>query len=170
MGEKPMNGELRENNSCDTRPSLEELRQTTEIMRLVARRTFTALKPEPEQAPGNLARHVVKYVLKNYMSDVTLEKIAREVGLSKYHLVRRFRRMTGMTPGAFLKRVRLVKAMDLLVESRLEIKHVAHAVGYTDAGAFCRAFRSAAGTDPRMYRLTRPEAIQVAPSNGQERA
>jgi AraC-like DNA-binding protein len=116
-----------------------------------------------------LAGHVVRYVLENYTSQVTLEQLARGVGLSKYYLIRRFCRMTGITPGAFLKRVRLVKAMDLLVESKLDIKHVAHAVGYTDVAAFCRAFRSATGTAPRLYRLTRREAIPVRPSDGQER-
>lgn len=105
---------------------------------------------------------------KNYTSDVTLEKIAREVGLSKFHLIRRFHCMTGITPVAFLKRVRLVKAMGLLVESRVAIKHVAHAVGYTDAAAFCRAFHSATGTVPRIYRLTRLETSQARANKTQE--
>jgi len=158
-----MSGKLQEE-SPGTRPSLGDLRKPPDIIRLVARRTFTVLKQEPTQRPDDLARHVVKYVLKNYSSNVTLEGIAREVGLSRFYLLRRFRWMTGMTPGAFLKRVRLVKAMDLLVESKLQIKQIAHAVGYSHVPAFCRAFRSATGTHPRIYRLTCPEAVETKPN------
>jgi AraC-like DNA-binding protein len=160
-----MNGKLQEEKSSDTRPSLDELQRPPDVIRAVARRTFTVLKQEPTQTQDDLAGHVVKYVLRNYRNNVTLEGIAREVGLSKFYLLRRFRCMTGITPGAFLKRVRLVKAMDLLVESKLQIKQIAHAVGYSHVPAFCRAFRSATGTHPRIYRLTRPEAVEAKPND-----
>jgi AraC-like DNA-binding protein len=132
----------------------DELQQVNDSIRLVARRTFTALKPVVRQAQGNLVRDVARYLLRNYADKIILDEIALEACLSKFHLVRRFRQLTGITPCAFLKRVRMVKAMDLLVGSRLEVKHIAHKVGYADVSSFCRAFRTTVGSVPTIYRLT----------------
>lgn len=44
--------------------SLDELEKPVDIIRLVARRTFTPLKPEPTRPLSNMAGQVVKYVWK----------------------------------------------------------------------------------------------------------
>jgi AraC-like DNA-binding protein len=133
----------------------DESQQINDSIRLIARRTFAPLKPELRQAPGNLVRDVVRCLLRNYQSKITLDEIALEACLSKFYLVRRFRQVTGITPCAFLKRVRMVKAMELLVGSKLEVNHIAHKVGYADVSSFCRAFRMTTGSTPTLYRLTR---------------
>jgi AraC-like DNA-binding protein len=156
-----MRGEPQKREALNLLLSHYDLRQITAAVKLVARRTFTRLAPEPAQKPGSLAKDVVRYVLKNYARGVSLNELAREAGLSKFHMVRKFRRMTGITPSAFLKRVRLVRAMDLLLESNLRIKHVAREVGYTDTAAFCRAFRITTSISPGMYRLTRQSPWQA---------
>jgi AraC-like DNA-binding protein len=145
----------REDASVDLLSPQVESERIPAAVRIVACRTFTPLSRDPTQKPDALTKDIVRYVLKNYPREISLDDLAREVGRSRFYLVRRFRGMTGMTPGAFLKRVRLVKAMNLLVESRLEIKHIAREVGYADPSAFSRAFRATAGTSPRLYRSTR---------------
>ena len=61
----------------------------------------------------------------------------------------------GITPGAYLKRYRIVQAMDHLIGSRRKIREIGQMVGYRDPAAFSRAFAQIAGTQPYLYRVTR---------------
>lgn len=131
-----------------------------ETIALVARRTYAELSPA---LAGGLIPSVecaVKYMLANYPAHITLDDVSRAVGLSKCHLIFAFRKLTGMTPGSFLKRLRMVRAMDLLAASDRRVHEIANEVGYKDTAAFCRAFLSIAGTQPTEYRNRRPLSVK----------
>ncbi|MES2525046.1 MAG: AraC family transcriptional regulator [Gemmatimonadota bacterium] len=82
----------------------------------------------------------------------TLETLASEVGLSRSVLAERFRETMDETPLAYLRVVRLQRAMRLLVESDRTLEQVASAVGYQDAFGFSKAFKRAVGASPGEYR------------------
>jgi len=125
------------------------------IVAHVARRTFT---PLPASTAGALSEPVawsVKHISQNYSQPIRLDEMARRVGLSKYHFLRKFQKELGMTPGAFLQRYRICRAMDRLLESDEAIQTIAREVGYQDAASFSRAFLRTVGTQPYLYRQTR---------------
>jgi transcriptional regulator GlxA family with amidase domain len=70
-------------------------------------------------------------------------------------LLRLSPRLAGMTPGAYLKRYRIVRAMDHLTGTRHAIKEIGELVGYRAPAAFSRAFTQIADTQPYLYRVTR---------------
>lgn len=83
---------------------------------------------------------------------LTLDVLAMEVGLSKYHLHRVLVSQTGLTPGQFVAAARLQTAMTRLVSSRAaqsRIIDIAMSVGFEDASAFSRCFRRGFGVRPR---------------------
>jgi AraC family transcriptional regulator len=83
---------------------------------------------------------------------LTLEALARESGLSPYHFLRTFERLTGVTPHRYLRRLRLRRAATrLIVESR-SVLDIALDSGFGDVSNFNRAFRSEFGVSPRAYR------------------
>ncbi len=82
----------------------------------------------------------------------TLDELAAVAGLSKYHFLRQFSRVVGMTPGAYLRSLRMCRAARLLRTTRDPIAKVARASGFTDHASFSRAFRRHAGLSPRQYR------------------
>jgi AraC-like DNA-binding protein len=82
----------------------------------------------------------------------TLDTLARAVGSSRSVLAERFREAMGETPLAYLRTLRLQRAMRLLSESDRTLEQVALAVGYHDAFGFSKAFKRAVGVSPGEYR------------------
>jgi len=83
---------------------------------------------------------------------VSLERAARESGVSAFHFLRLFTRVTGVTPHQYLVRARLRHAARLLAGDGPSIADVAFEVGFGDLSNFIRTFRRAAGVTPRSFR------------------
>jgi AraC-like DNA-binding protein len=82
----------------------------------------------------------------------TLEGLAARAGLSRTVLAERFRSAMGETPLAYLRTVRMQKAVRLLSETSRTLEQVAREVGYQDAFGFSRAFKRSTGLAPRAFR------------------
>lgn len=73
--------------------------------------------------------------------------------IPNYDSVRhRFKRAFGVSPRTLLNRMRMQLAQNLLLEGRMSIKEVAHAVGYWRQHEFARAFRRHTGQSPMEWR------------------
>ena len=81
----------------------------------------------------------------------TLEDLGQVVGLTRFAFLRQFKKKTGMTPYAWLKRLRLERGKHLLC-SGLPVSEVALAVGFFDQSHFHHGFRQAFGLTPAEYR------------------
>ena len=84
----------------------------------------------------------------------TLAELARIAGLSRYHFLRTFKAMTGVTPHQWLLRARLRDAAERLATTREPITEIALEVGFEDLSNFIRTFRAEFGLSPRAYRAT----------------
>jgi AraC-like DNA-binding protein len=82
----------------------------------------------------------------------TLDSLATACGLSRTGLAERFRAAMGDTPLAYLRTLRMQKAMQLLSETTQPLDAVAQAVGYQDAFSFSKVFKREAGVSPRDFR------------------
>ena len=85
-------------------------------------------------------------------SDLSVEELAREMGMSRSHLHRRLVR-SGETPaGRLIRQTRLARAAALLASSDRSVGAVARAVGYPDPAHFTRAFKRELGATPSEWR------------------
>jgi AraC family transcriptional regulator len=82
----------------------------------------------------------------------TLGRMAREAGLSPYHFLRTFERVTGLTPHQYVRRARLREAATRLIAEPGKVIDVALDCGFGDVTNFNRAFRAEFGVSPRMFR------------------
>jgi transcriptional regulator GlxA family with amidase domain len=82
----------------------------------------------------------------------TVAQIARKLGVSVWRLDRAFRADLRLSPGDYLRQMRMERASDLLVHSSLPINEVGLACGYADYSAFVRAFRRVHGRTPGQLR------------------
>lgn len=82
----------------------------------------------------------------------TVATIAREVGVSRAALARRFTELVGEPPMAYLTRWRLELAADRLAEPGVTLSAVAAAVGYATPFALSSAFKRVRGVSPREHR------------------
>jgi AraC family transcriptional regulator len=85
---------------------------------------------------------------------VSLDDVAREVGLGAFHFLRVFGSVFGVTPHQYLIGARLRRAAQLLASTSQPITEIAYDVGFNDLSNFVRTFRAAAGVSPRAFRAT----------------
>lgn len=93
------------------------------------------------------------FIRANIAGDLTVEHIARTIGISGPHLHHLFRLHLSRTPHGFILEERFQKACKLLIGTRLQSKEIAYRCGFRDAAEFSRTFRRLAGCAPREYRL-----------------
>jgi AraC family transcriptional regulator len=86
---------------------------------------------------------------------LTLDGLATGVGMSRYHFLRTFRRIVGLTPHQFLLRTRLHAAAVALRRTPRPVLDIAMDAGFGDLSTFNRQFRAAMGASPRAYRTGR---------------
>jgi AraC-like DNA-binding protein len=87
----------------------------------------------------------------------TLERLAREIGVSRSALADRFTLVVGQPPMRYLAHWRMQLAARLLSDGAAKVVAVARDVGYDSEAAFSRAFKKIAGTSPETWRR-RPTA------------
>jgi len=93
---------------------------------------------------------------KRYLHDhmhrpVTLSMVAAAVRVSPQHVSRVFKKRNGMSPMAYLRRIRVDQAKSLLAKGRLNISEVGRLVGYPVLPHFSRMFKRETGLSPRAY-------------------
>jgi AraC-like DNA-binding protein len=84
-------------------------------------------------------------------ADLALDRLAAEAGLSVHHLIRAFRRATGLTPHAYLVDVRIRHARAAL-RGGAAPADVAAALGFADQAHLTRQFKARVGVGPGAYR------------------
>ena len=87
-----------------------------------------------------------------FAEPLTLDELAAEAGISKFHFARLFRQSTGITPHVSVLQVRLEAACRLLTDTDLKIKQIAARTGFQTVTSFGAAFRRQHGVTPSAYR------------------
>ena len=82
----------------------------------------------------------------------TLERLAREIGVSRSALADRFTQFVGQPPMRYLARWRMQLATSLLCDGMAKVSAMALDVGYDSEAAFSRAFKKVVGLSPAAWR------------------
>lgn len=93
----------------------------------------------------------VRYIEASYAEPLTVEAMAREAGMSRFHFSRRFRDATGRSPYRYLMDVRLERSAELLRRGRCGVTEVSLSVGFLDPSRFARMFRQRFGAAPARW-------------------
>ncbi len=115
-------------------------------------------RPFPAAPTGREAKRVVEAIRladKGAARPVALKEMATIACMSKYHFLRVFRRLTGVTPHQYLISVRLRRAALALASSRRPVLTIALDSGFEDLSTFNKSFRAAFGLTPTQYRASR---------------
>ena len=97
-------------------------------------------------------RRVERYVRAHLDTDLSLDDLAGEVGLSKYHFSRRFKQRTGQSPYQFVIYERVRTARRLLRTTTRPLAQIALDVGFSSQSHFTRTFKRHVGATPGRYR------------------
>ena len=109
------------------------------------------------QTPGTAfsdfrVRKSMQLITDRLEEGVSLEKVARESGLSRPHFFKLFRMQTGLTPNLFLNTLRMERAVHYLVSTTRPVTDIGFDLGFSSQSSFTRFFATNVGMAPSDYR------------------
>lgn len=96
---------------------------------------------------------ILEWIEFNLTEELTLRVLEEKTGYSQWHFQKSFKGVTGMSPGVYIRKRKMVIARDLLKETNSSITDIAMYLGYRQQSTFCRSFRQHYHLTPRQYRL-----------------
>lgn len=110
-----------------------------------------AIMPNVGSSSSQYVLSAIKYIQFNYSHDISVDDIAKAVGVSRSHLYRVFMANVGQSPIDYLTDYRISEACSLLKSSNLSIAEIAISVGFFDQFYFSRVFKKIKGVPPSKY-------------------
>jgi len=97
-------------------------------------------------------KEMLEYVELNCTLDLGLDDLTKRFHLSREHISRMFKRETGENFITYLTKLRMKKAVELILEAQFSMQIIAEKVGFNDASYFSRSFKKSFGISPEDYR------------------
>jgi AraC-like DNA-binding protein len=97
-------------------------------------------------------RKAIDLAEQDLSNDLSIEAVASAVALTPKTFSRRLAEQTGMTWSELRRRLRMIRAMELLAQSDEQVISIALGVGYSSLSAFNRSFRQHVGETPSAFR------------------
>lgn len=85
-------------------------------------------------------------------SDLTIQQIAEELGVSYSNLRKLFKEHTGLSPATYQQELRLLRAKELLTTTELSIKEIAYRLNFESPDYFSAKFKAKMGIKPSEVR------------------
>lgn len=103
-----------------------------------------------EMVENPLVEQVCAYIDAHITEKIMVEELAEHVHMSKYHFLRKFKELTGVTAHSFVVNKRLIKACEALRQGR-SVTESYQCAGFADYTSFLRNFRETYGVAPGKY-------------------
>lgn len=139
----------------DGRPGSDTLRELVvmsllvHVGRIVSREN--AISGTPDGNCDDKIRKILSYINENFTQPLTVDMLAEQLFLSRYHFMRLFKSQTGSTVHAYIRQKRLLHAARL-IRAGTPVIRAAEEAGFSDYSTFHRAFRETFGTAPGELR------------------
>lgn len=120
------------------------------LRRLLTAEEASPATAAPQRAHVDGVRRVCDYLHEHIADAVSLDELARVAHLSKFYLLRAFRRAYGVTPHAYQMQLRLAHAWRLIVDGQ-PLSRTTYDAGFADQSHLTRRFADAFGLTPARY-------------------
>lgn len=104
-----------------------------------------------------MIEQILTYIATNYSAKLRCDDFLELTHLSKFHLLRLFKKHTGVSLYEYLTNYRINVSKSLLRETQLTVTEIAARVGYGSPNNYIREFKKLAGTTPLQYRNRQSE-------------
>jgi len=95
---------------------------------------------------------VLDYIHGHYTEQMSVDLLASIALQSRYHFIRSFKALTGLTPYQYVLQLRIEKAKDLLGNTAATVTEISYSLGFSSASQFYRAFLKSVGMTPETFR------------------
>ena len=143
--------QLNKAESADVQPSVEN--QASQEPAPVERREYRLESPQIIEADQVMMEKLMKF-LEERIGDENLriEEMADAVSMGRTVFYGKIKAIVGMSPSDFLRTLRMQRAEDLMVNSKLNFSQIAFSVGFSDPKYFTKCFKKETGMTPSEYR------------------
>jgi AraC-like DNA-binding protein len=121
------------------------------LAQILARCAETRLEASMGSREPTAIRRAREYLDENLSDKVTLDELAEAVGITRFRLLRAFKRTLGLTPHAYQLQAR-VRAAHGMVWRKVPLAEVAVVTGFSDQAHLTRVYKSIMGATPGQYR------------------
>jgi len=112
----------------------------------------TAAEVSATETPPPWLRRAAVMLRERCLDRISIEEVAKQVGVHPSHLTRAFRQHLNETPGDYLRRHRLEWAVRQLTRTRKPVQLIAQEAGFADQAHFTRHFKRTVGVSPTAFR------------------
>jgi AraC family transcriptional regulator, L-rhamnose operon regulatory protein RhaS len=95
---------------------------------------------------------IVGILENSFGKKASIEEIAEAAGYSADHYTRIFKKLTGLSPSAYLTSMRIATAAEKLLVPEVSVSNAAEAAGFTDVNYFSRLFKKETGKTPTQFK------------------
>lgn len=142
---------VREQDSQDFAAEINRLSLLAQLLVLVNRMALRAGRaPEPRENADSVVYRILSYIGEHYSEDLSLDFLANEFFVSKYHLSREFSRVVGTPVHRYIVQKRLIMARQMMAAGT-STSEVSQLCGFGDYSNFYRAFTGEYQISPRKY-------------------
>lgn len=141
-------------NTLQLSTDAETLRYASSLLHyyLASMRYLRHYRQQTPHERDNVIEAVKHYMKENIERRLTLEHISQYAGYSLSHFSMQFRKNTGESPLAYLNRIKIERACQLLSTTNMRVNQICHKVGFDDSYYFSRLFKRLTGKSPKQYR------------------
>ena len=101
---------------------------------------------------GILMQKVINAINDNISNpDLNIDMLTAAVGISRAHLHRKIKEITGLSPGEYIRSIRLNQAAELLKGEKKNISQIAYSLGYSNPSVFSNTFKKFFGMTAKEY-------------------
>lgn len=105
-----------------------------------------------ERNTSQIVKQAIEYIEEQYATEISLEEVAKYVGVTSQHFSKIFKMETGIKYVDWLSELRIERAKEYLMEEKYTVKEICFFVGYRDPNYFSRIFKKMVGVPPSKYR------------------
>lgn len=125
-----------------------------DLVLTVNRIVYESKHPKVQKEEGSLYQNLLDYIEGHLDEELTLEHLAREFFVSKYHIAHIFKDNIGISIHQYITKKRVAACRNAILDNA-KISSVYLQFGFKDYASFYRAFRKEYGLSPKEYKETR---------------
>ena len=101
---------------------------------------------------GQIRENIERYIREHYNTEISMQSVAKAMNYSDAYFCKLFKQCFKVNFSAWLNEYRIDRAREMLQNTRLSVREVSTACGYSDANYFARVFKRITGKTPSEYR------------------
>ena len=113
---------------------------------------------------SNLMAEACLYIMQNCTEPLTIEHVAKQIGISRSYFSHLFKDYTQTTFVDYLTKERIRKAETLFLGPKMKLIDIAYECGFTSSSSFNRTFKKVKGMSPKDFRNAMIESLTQDPS------